>query len=224
MSITIFDSQTKYSSVTVQTMLNEMAELWDTTNWKNSQGKSIAYEDGSTDVKELYLSDYITIGKTTATSPTLQITHSSGATRSPGTMNARFVIAKSEHGMVIHNPTSHFYLGIGKTIDESGEENWGLVTRGTTGQTDSLYCFTKKMQSNSANNDFYICTTMRASTYYTVLSPIYSTYSDERFEEGLFFVRPYPMTSQGKCELNGVKYYIGRITTTNDGVLALKYT
>lgn len=223
MSLTIFDSNTKYINVPVQAILNELSEIWDTTRWKNSQDVSIVYEEGTTDVKELYLSDYITIGK--SSSSYLEFRHSNGAKVTWDTvLNSRFVLARSENGLLFIVPAQYVTFGIGKVRNSNNDQTWGLICKKAYSSTDGYSLFT---QNAPTTINSYISTVFSSvkntSVYNTTLDRIYALGSDEYFEDGL--VKVSQCTSglnYGKQKIGDINYYVSQHTAY--GMLALKYT
>lgn len=227
MSITIFSSQSKYSTITSQVIMNELGALWDTTRWKNSQNQSVVLADGSTDVEKLYISDSVYITQGGTNNAQLTITNSSGATNSVYTNinTSAFVIVKTDACLLFFSlyQSQAFYFVVAKTIDSASAESWGCIWKYTAGSGSySLYTFTDKIVAPTATANTLNGAAKTDSIYYTQITPIYTAGSDERFDETVFMVRQRTSESGGRYELGGQKYYFS--PTTSYGGVAVKYT
>lgn len=229
MSITIFDSKTKYSSMAsaegATIVLNELGEVWD-TSWHDAEGIGVERDETTNDVTALHLTDNITISKQgSGSSLYFYIEHKNGGKASVSTTwTYHFAIVKSESGLLFYPQSSsnYFYFGIAKTTDTAGAESWGAAWKSGINQSTSLYFFSDNMPPAPTSNDMTIYTHVRPSAvYYTQLEKIYALGSDEYFDD-IRQVRICPSSTGGKTAINGEKWYITPASTY--GMLALKYT
>ncbi len=229
MSITVFDSRTKYSSIAssegATIVLNELGEVWD-ASWHDAEGIGVERDETTGDVTALHLTDNITISKQgSGTSLYFYIEHKNGGKATVSTTwSVHFVIVKSESGLLFYPQTSgnSFCFGIAKTLDIDGTESWGAVWKGGTSSSTSLYFFSDGMPSTPTSNDMTLHSHARTSSvYYTQLEKIYALGSEEYFDD-IRQVRICPSGTGGKTAINGEKWYITPSNTY--GMLALKYT
>lgn len=230
MSITIFDSKTKYSSIAsskgATIVLNELGEVWD-ASWHDAEGIGVERDETTGDVTALHLTGNITISKQgSGSSLYLYIEHINGGKAIVSTgWGSHFVIVKSENGLLFYPQESNnpFCFGIAKTMDIDGTESWGAVWKGaTSSQSYSLYFFSDGMPPTPTSNDMTLQTrACPSSVYYTQFEKIYALGSEEYFDD-IRQVRICPSGTGGKTAINGEKWYITPSNTY--GMLALKYT
>lgn len=230
MSITIFDSKTKYASIAssegATIVLNELGEVWD-ASWHDAEGIGVERDETTGDVTALHLTDNITISKQgSGTSLYFYIEHKNGGKAIVTTSwTYHFVIVKSESGLLFYPQTSGsnaFYFGIAKTSDTAGTESWGAVWKGGTNSNTNLHVFSDGMPSTPTSNDMTLYSNARPSAvYYTQFEKIYALGSEEYFDD-IRQVRICPSSTGGKTYINGEKWYITPAST--NGMLALKYT
>lgn len=226
MSLTIFESTSKYASVTNQVVLNELGAYWDTGHWKNSSGDSVVYASGTEDVATLHVTDKISISLGSGTDAgKLVLSHTNGASVVlSSSITSAFRIIKTETALVLDvvGSSMTFEAAIGRTIDSSGTESYGVFWKSATTASTTAYVFTDKASTSASNANYTHTTSIKTSSSITQLLPICSRTCDESFRDDVRMVYMCPENTAGRSILKGTTYYLTHYSTS--GILAVKYT
>ena len=211
--ISIYNSRTVRATSTARDALNDLARHWD--GWHHivdDQDNVIAVSDltNTTVVKEIWVSENIYISVTTTSTPNVAVTHTSGATQ-PAASNAfysKFLIITTETGVILRREpsdgkNSKTFIAVGKTIDSTETESCGVVFK-PSAMSPNVYMFTDNMSTTA---DSVALDGVGASTYNTVLAPLYALAGDEHFTDLMYVVISKP-TDEDKGIINNQKYYV----------------
>lgn len=206
MSITIFNSTTKYSTGTAQTALNDIAAAYD--GWKSVTYTTVG--DTTSDVSMINVTDDI---KIVVASNTLQVTHTRGASASLGTTASNYAnyrIVTTDKGVLFHSlANSTIALAVGK-INNSTEIGVVAAGMGTTGK---ITPFTGDMADTAATLNVSALITGATNQLIQALSwSCTDTFDDIKIP----ICRESSVTST-RAEVAGTKYYI-------TSALAIKYS
>lgn len=205
MSITIFNSTTKYSTGTAQTALNDIAAAYD--GWKSVTYTTVG--DTTSNVSMINVTDDI---KIVVASTALQVTHTRGASALLGTSAnyTNYRIVTTDKGVLFHGLTnSTIAIAVGK-INNSTEIGVVAAGMGTSGK---ITPFTGDMAATAATLNVSAMITGATNQLIQALS----WSCTDTFDDIKIPICCESSVTNTRAEVAGTKYYIA-------SALAIKYS
>lgn len=215
MSFSIYYSSSVRVSSTTQDLLNDLAQKWD--GWKTIEYNTPG--DSTSGVAKLWVSDLIHLSGDTASTPRLQITHTTANQSATATgVVTSFAVVTSESGVLMRGLGSNTTtFAVGKTTDPDGVESYGVIS--AMGNIANHTIFTDNMTADSSTIAAQ-SSAKTGSNYFTQLVPVCSITGNEIFT-GVYMILLGKSTDNGQILMDDRKYYF--VNEANRGI-AIEYT
>ena len=201
MSIAIYDSRTVRQNSTAQDILNDLADKWD--GWYD-----IVYDTTvTTNVTQLWASEYIYITKDNSSTPKLKVVHTNGATytQAGSTLTAYYIVTTDNAVLLKSSATgaNAQFIAVGATVDPNDTASKGVIADLSTSSACNM--FTDNMLTSAQTHTF--SNTFNNASVNTVLIDAYSIGGDEHFTD-IKYVWQCKESDAGKVTMSNQKYYI----------------